>query len=160
MKRQNSFAAYILIGIGVYFLLRELRIPIITDFYSWPTFLIIIGVALLIHSYTSKDYQHLFSGTIVLGLGIHFHGIEYYQFWIDHWAVYPMIVGIAFIVRSLRTKKGFVTGLIVTGISVLFMFSVRLPPTLSWIYDVTAFLEKFWPVILIGIGIYWLKKKK
>ncbi|MGP4108405.1 LiaI-LiaF-like domain-containing protein [Virgibacillus sp. L01] len=160
MKRQNSFAAYILIGIGVYFLLRELRIPIITDFYSWPTFLIIIGLALLIHSYTSKDYQHLFSGTIVLGLGIHFHGIEYYQFWIDHWAVYPMIVGIAFIVRALRTKKGLVTGLVVTGISVLFMFSVRLPPAFNWIYDVTAFLEKFWPVILIVIGFYWLKKKK
>ncbi|MBP1947693.1 LiaI-LiaF-like domain-containing protein [Virgibacillus litoralis] len=160
MKRQNSFAAYILIGIGVYFLLRELRIPIITDFYSWPTFLIIIGLALLIHSYTSKDYQHLFSGTIVLGLGIHFHGIEHYAFWIDHWAVYPMIVGIAFIVRSLRTKKGFLIGLIITGISILFMFSVKLPPTLNWIYDVTAFLEKFWPVILIAIGIYWLKKKK
>ncbi|SDQ45800.1 hypothetical protein SAMN05216232_1674 [Virgibacillus subterraneus] len=160
MKRQNSFVAYILIGIGVYFLLRELRIPIITDFYSWPTFLIIIGLALLIHSYTSKDYQHLFSGTIVLGLGIHFHGIEHYAFWIDHWAVYPMIVGIAFIIRSLRTKKGFLTGLIFTGTSILFMFSVKLPPTFNWIYDVTAFLEKFWPVILIGIGIYWLKKKK
>ncbi|MFB4166628.1 LiaI-LiaF-like domain-containing protein [Virgibacillus sp. JSM 102003] len=160
MKRQNSFAAYILIGIGVYFLLRELRIPIITDFYSWPTFLIIIGLALLIHSYTSKDYQHLFSGTIVLGLGIHFHGIEYYQFWIDHWAVYPMIVGIAFIVRALRTKKGFATGLILTGLSILFMFSIRLPSAFNWIYELTAFLEKFWPVILIGIGIYWLKKKK
>lgn len=160
MKRQNSFAAYILIGIGVYFLLRELRIPIITDFYSWPTFLIIIGLALLIHSYTKKDYQHLLSGTIVLGLGIHFHGIKYYQFWIDHWAVYPMIVGIAFIVRALRTKNGFLTGLILTGLSIFFMFSVRLPPAFNWIYDVTAFLEKLWPVILIGIGIYWLKRKK
>ncbi|WP_164668461.1 LiaI-LiaF-like domain-containing protein [Virgibacillus doumboii] len=160
MKRQNSFAAYILIGIGVYFLLRELKIPIITDFYSWPTLLIIIGLALLIHSYTSKDYQHLFSGTIVLGLGIHFHGLSHYGFWIDHWAVYPMIVGIAFIVRGLRTKKGFLAGVLVTVISILLIFSVRLPATFSWIYDLTALLERFWPLILIGIGIYWLKRKK
>lgn len=160
MKRQNSFAAYILIGIGVYFLLRELKIPIITDFYSWPTLLIIIGIALLIHSYTSKDYQHLFSGTVVLGLGIHFHGLGHYSFWIDHWAVYPMIVGIAFVVRGLRTKKGVLTGILITGISILLLFSVRLPASFGWIYDLTAFLEKFWPLILIGIGVYWLKKKK
>lgn len=160
MKRQNSFAAYILIGIGVYFLLRELKIPIITDFYSWPTLLIIIGLALLIHSYTSKDYQHLFSGTIVLGLGIHFHGIEHYVFWIDHWAIYPLIVGIAFIVRAIRTKKGFFPGILLTGLSIIMIFSVQLPATFNWIYDITAFLERFWPIILIGIGIYWLKKKK
>ncbi|GGJ84244.1 hypothetical protein GCM10007063_03450 [Lentibacillus kapialis] len=160
MKRQHSFAAYMLIGIGVYFLLRELRLPIVTDFYSWPTLLIIIGIALLIHSYTSRDYQHLLSGTIVLGLGIHFHGLRHYTFWIDHWAVYPLIVGIAFIVRGLRTKHGVFTGVIITALSILFMFSVRLPASLEWIYDLTALLERFWPLILIGIGIYWLRRKK
>lgn len=160
MKKQNSFAAYILIGIGVYFLLKELKIPIITDFYSWPTLLIIIGIALLIHSYSSKDYQHLFSGTVVLGLGIHFHGLEHYSFWIDHWAVYLLIVGVAFIIRALRTKKGFIIGIILTGLAILLIFSVQLPGWTGWIYDVTAAIEDFWPVILIVIGIYWLKKKK
>ncbi|WP_369693658.1 DUF5668 domain-containing protein [Lentibacillus sp. CBA3610] len=160
LKRQHSFAAYILIGIGVYFLLRELKIPIITDFYSWPTLLIIIGIALLIHSYTSKDYQHLLSGTIVLGLGIHFHGLNHYTFWIDHWAVYPLIVGIAVIVRSLRTKHGLFTGILISAISILLIFSIRLPAAFDWVYDLTALLERFWPLILIGIGIYWLKKKR
>nr|WP_010531143.1 DUF5668 domain-containing protein [Lentibacillus jeotgali] len=159
MKRQHSFAAYLLIGIGVYFLLRELKVPIVTDFYSWTTLLIIIGIALLIHSYTSRDYQHLLSGTIVLGLGIHFHGLNHYTFWIDHWAVYPLIAGIAFIVRGLRTKSGVFTGIIMTAISILLMFSVQLPAPLDWIYDLTSLLEQFWPLILIGIGIYWLKKK-
>ncbi|HLR62622.1 MAG TPA: DUF5668 domain-containing protein [Lentibacillus sp.] len=160
MKRQHSFAAYMLIGIGVYFLLRELKIPIITDFYSWPTLLIIIGIALLIHSYTSRDYQHLLTGTAVLGLGIHFHGLSHYTFWIDHWAVYPLIAGIAFIVRGLRTKSGLFTGVIITAISIFLMFSVQLPAPLGWVYDLTSLLERFWPLILIGIGIYWLKKKK
>ncbi|SFD58582.1 hypothetical protein SAMN05216238_102300 [Lentibacillus persicus] len=159
MKRQHSFAAYILIGIGIYFLLRELKIPIITDFYSWPTLLIIIGIALLIHSYTSKDYQHLFSGTIVMGIGIHFHGLTHYDFWIDHWAIYPLIIGIAFIVRALRTKKGMLTGILISAVSILLIFSIQLPAAFNWIYDLTSLLERFWPLILIGVGIYWLKKK-
>ncbi|WP_342447717.1 LiaI-LiaF-like domain-containing protein [Lentibacillus salicampi] len=160
LKRQHSFAAYILIGIGVYFLLRELKIPIITDFYSWPTLLIIIGIALLIHSYTARDYQHLLSGTIVLGLGIHFHGLNHYTFWIDHWAVYPLMVGIAFIIRGLRTKSGIFTGIIISAISIFLIFSVQLPAAFGWVYDVTSLLERFWPIILIIIGIYWLKRKK
>lgn len=160
MKRQNTFAAYLLIGIGLYFLLRKLEIPIITDFYSWPTLLIIIGIALLIHSYTSKDYQHLLSGTIILGIGIHFHGVNHYDFWIDHWAVYLLIVGIAFIVRAIRTKRGFLTGAILIGLAILFIFSFKLPRMFNWIYDVTGILETFWPLLLIVIGIFWLKKKK
>ncbi|WP_188453492.1 LiaI-LiaF-like domain-containing protein [Virgibacillus oceani] len=160
MKKQNSFAGYLLIGIGAYFLLRELKLPIITDFYSWPTLLIVIGLALLIHSYSSKDYQNLFSGTIVLGLGIHFHGNEHYSFWIDHWAIYPLIVGIAFIVRYLKTKTGLLAGTILIGVSLLLIFSIRLPAWFDWIYIVINFIESFWPILLIGIGVYLLRKKK
>lgn len=160
MKKQHTFAGFLLIGIGLYFLLRQLELPIITDFYSWPTLLIIIGLAFLIHSYTSKDYQKLFSGTIILGLGIHFHGVNHYAFWIDDWGVYPLIVGIAFIVRFLKTKKGLMPGLVLIGLSLLIIFAINLPPYLNWIYPVLEFLEKFWPIVLIGFGIYFLKRKK
>ncbi|WP_088050788.1 LiaI-LiaF-like domain-containing protein [Virgibacillus dakarensis] len=160
MKKQNSFAGYLLIGIGGYFLLRELKVPIITDFYSWTTLLIIIGLALLIHSYSSKDYQNLFVGTIILGLGIHFHGMNHYAFWIDHWAVYPLIVGIAFIVRSLKTKKGLLPGVILIGGSLLLIFSIQLPAWFNWIYIIVDYLERYWPIAIIIIGIFLLKRKK
>ncbi|GGB28069.1 hypothetical protein F3157_00860 [Virgibacillus dakarensis] len=160
MKKQNSFAGYLLIGIGGYFLLRELKVPIITDFYSWTTLLIIIGLALLIHSYSSKDYQNLFVGTIILGLGIHFHGMNHYAFWIDHWAVYPLIVGIAFIVRSLKTKKGLLPGVILIGGSLLLIFSIQLPAWFNWIYIIVDYLESYWPIAIIIIGIFLLKRKK
>ncbi|GAA0601330.1 hypothetical protein GCM10009001_17550 [Virgibacillus siamensis] len=160
MKKRNTFAAYLLIGVGIFFLLRKLEIPIITDFYSWPTLLIIIGLALLLYSYTTNDYQHLFSGTLILGIGIHFHGMTHYEFWIDHWAVYLLIVGIAFIVRAIRTRKGFVMGVILIGLAIMFIFSFKLPGKFDWVYDITAVLESFWPLFLIGLGVYWLKKKK
>lgn len=160
MKKQNLFVAYLLIGIGIYFLLKQLHVPIFTNFYSWPTLLIIIGSALLLHSYSSKDYQNLFSGTILLGLGIHFHGLEHYSFWIDHWAVYPFIIGIAFIVRYLRTKRGLFVGIILVGISSLMIFSITVPTWFRWIYTLIDLLEKFWPIAIIVLGIYFLMKKK
>lgn len=160
MKKKHTFSGFLLIGIGLYFLLRQLELPIITDFYSWPTLLIIIGLAFLIHSYTSKDYQNLFSGTIILGLGIHFHGVNHYSFWIDNWGVYLLIVGIAFIVRFLKTKKGLVPGIILIGLSLIVIFAVNLPPYLNWIYPILELLERFWPIVLIGLGIYYLKRKK
>ncbi|MUK86956.1 hypothetical protein GMD78_00885 [Ornithinibacillus sp. L9] len=160
MKKSNSFFAYILIGIGVYFLLRQLKVPIITDFYSWPTLFIIVGGALLIHSYRARDYHHLFTGTLILGLGIHFHGKEHYTFWIDHWAMYPLIVGIAFLIRYLKTKNGLLYSVILIGFSLIMIFSVSLPETFHWIYPIISFFESYWPIALIIIGIYLLRKKK
>lgn len=160
MKKQNALPAYILIGIGIFFLLRQLKLPIITDFYSWQTIIIIIGLALLIHSYTSKSYHNLFSGSILLGIGIHLHGIQHYDFWIDHWAVYPLIIGIAFLVRRTKVKQGLFPGVILTAVSILLIFSVSLPPWLDWFYQVIDTLEQFWPVVLILIGLYLLMKRK
>ncbi|WP_042146198.1 LiaI-LiaF-like domain-containing protein [Paucisalibacillus sp. EB02] len=159
MKNKNALTAYVLIGIGLYFLLRQLKLPIFTDFYSWPTILIIIGLALLIYSFQTKDYNSLFSGTLVFGLGIHFHGIRHYSFWIDHWAMYPLIVGIAFLVRYVKTKQGLLPGLILLLISCIFIFSINIPSWFNWIHDVVNFIDVYWPIVLVIIGIYLLKKK-
>lgn len=160
MKKQHSIGAYILIGIGVFFLLRQLKIPILTNFYSWQTIVIIIGLALLIHSYKTKSYQNIFSGTVILGIGIHFHGLEHYAFWIDHWAVYILIIGLAFLIRYMKTKDGFLYGILLTGLAILLLFPVQLPNWLSWVYTLFDFVERFWAVILIIIGIYLLRRGK
>ncbi|MEN2467175.1 DUF5668 domain-containing protein [Ornithinibacillus sp. FSL M8-0202] len=159
MKNKNTLTAYLLIGIGLYFLFRELKLPIFTDFYSWPTILIIIGLAMLIYSFKVKDYNSLFSGTLLLGFGIHFHGIRHYSFWIDHWAMYPLIIGIAFLIRYIKTKKGLLPGLILTLLSGVFIFSVNIPPWFNWIHDVVNFAQVYWPIVLVVIGIYLLMKK-
>jgi uncharacterized membrane protein len=159
MKNKNTLTAYLLIGIGLYFLLRQLKLPIFTDFYSWPTILIIIGLALLIYSFQIKDYNQLFSGTLLLGLGIHFHGIRHYSFWIDHWAMYPLIIGIAFLVKYMKTKQGLVPGLVLIIIACIFIFSLNIPSWFSWVNDIVNFINVYWPIVLVAIGIYLLKKK-
>lgn len=160
MKKNNSFVAYLLIGIGIYFLLKQFQIPLFMNFYSWPTLLMITGIAFLLHSHRAKDYQNLFTGILILGLGIHFHGLENYPFWIDHWAVYPFIVGIAFIIRYFKTKSGLFVGVILTGVSSIMLFSITVPSWFNWIYNITDLLENFWAIAIIILGIYLLIRKK
>ncbi|UOQ86182.1 LiaI-LiaF-like domain-containing protein [Gracilibacillus salinarum] len=158
--KKNGLVAYLLIGIGIYFLLRELRIPVFTDFYSWPTLLILVGVAFLIYAFSIKDYTNIFPGVILLGLGIHFHSLNHYPFWIDHWAMFTIIVAIAFLARALKTKNGFFPGLILLAISLFAIFADQQPSWFNWINQVMLWLERFWPIILIALGAYLLLKKK
>lgn len=153
MRKQNTFIAYLLIGIGLFFLLKQFNIPLLNNFYSWPTLLIIVGGALLFHSYTVKEHQNILGGAIVLGIGIHFHGLENYSIWISDWAVYPLIVGIAFFLQFLQTKRGFVPSVILIGISSFFLFASQMP---AWFGKV----ESYWPIILIVFGFLLLKKGK
>lgn len=160
MKKQHILTAYILIGLGVYFLIRQLELALFENFYSWPTFLIIIGIAFLAYSYSTKEYNNIFTGVLLLGLGIHFHGLENYDFWFDHWSAFALIVGLAFLFRFFKTKRGFIPATVLIGIAILMIFSVTLPEWFQWIYGVIDFIETFWPVALIVIGVYLLRRKK
>ncbi|QGH35202.1 hypothetical protein GI584_14595 [Gracilibacillus salitolerans] len=158
--KNNGLVAYLLIGIGLYFLLRELRLPILTDFYSWPTLLILIGAAFLIHAFSSRDFKNVFPGILLLGLGIHFHAITHYGFWIDHWGMYTLIIAIAFLARAIKTRKGFIPGIILLVISIFAIFVDNQPGWFNWIHQLMNWIKRFWPIVLIGLGVYLLLKKR
>lgn len=160
MKKQKIFVAYILIGTGIYFLIRQLNLSFFANFYTWSTFLMIIGISFLLYSLSTKEFENIFVGILLLGLGIHFHGLENYLFWFDHWSVYLLIIGIAFLGRFFYTRKGLLQAGIFISIAILMIFSIKLPSWFQWIYGITDFLETFWPVALIVFGIYLLKFKK
>lgn len=159
MKKKHSLLAYLCIGIGIFLLLRELRIPFFVDLYSWQSFLIVIGIGIIIHSYTTKTYQNLFIGTLLFGIGIHLHGVKHYSFWVDDWSVYFIIIGLAFIIRYTKTKKGFFLGVLSILLGLLFLFSDQLSLYTSWLEPIVSLLERFWPVLLILLGMFMLKRK-
>lgn len=159
MKKKHSLLAYLCIGIGIFFLLRELRLPFFTDFYSWQSLLIVIGLGIIIHSYTTRAYHNLFLGTLLLGIGIHLHGIKHYDFWVSDWSVYLIIVGIAFIIRYTKTKKGVLVGIFFILAGILFLFSEQLSLYTSWMTPIVQILERFWPILLILLGFFMLKRK-
>lgn len=159
MRKQSNLTAYLLIVIGGYFLLKQFDLPLLSDFSSWPTLIMLIGIAFLLNSFTTKDYANLFSGVLILGLGIHFHGLNNYSNWIDHWAVYPFIIGIAYLIRFLKTKNGLIPGLLLIGFSSIMIFSITMPSWFNFIYFISDLLERFWPIAIIILGVYILKKK-
>ncbi|WP_458412310.1 LiaI-LiaF-like domain-containing protein [Schinkia sp. CFF1] len=155
MKRQGFFLGVILIGLGVYFLMDQLNIPVMHKLFTWPTLLLIIGIAFLLQVYVAHDRQSIFPGVILTGLGIHFHGRELFSFWPDHWAIYTLIVGIAFIAQHQR-----ILGILLVVISLLGLFYDGVIGWLSYISEAVGWLVHFWPVLLILLGVYILVKKK
>lgn len=159
MRERNTLIAYLLIGFGIYFLIKQLNFTFFQSFVGWPTIVAIIGLAFLLHSYTAKVSEHILIGSILVGFGIHFHGLHHYVFWYDHWSVYTLIVGIAYFIFFFKTKKGFMPAVILVSLSVVMLFSITLPDWFKPIYGIIDFIETFWPVLLIGLGIYFLWRK-
>lgn len=160
MTKQHTFSGILLIGLGLYFLLKEFEIPIVTHFYSWPTILMIIGVALLLHSYITNEYESIMSGAILLGLGVHFHGLYYYSFWINHWGIFPLIFGIAFLLKYQKTKKGIIPGLLLVSGAIFAIFVSNKPGWFYWVTLMVNFIETFWPLLLVIFGLYLLFFRK
>lgn len=159
LRKQNLFVAYLLIGLGVYFLIKQLNLVFFQPFIGWPTIVIIIGIAFLLHSYATKEKQNIFIGVILLGIGIHFHGLQNYDFWYNHWSIYTLIVGFAYLIRFFYMKKGFILSIVLITISIIMIFSISLPEWFQGVYGIIDFIETFWPIILIVIGIYFIRKK-
>lgn len=160
MRKQNFLTAFVLIGIGLYFLLQQLNFPFMQNFSTWPSLLMIFGACLLLHSYISRDYDKIFPGVILLGLGIHLHAVAVYPNWIEHWSIYAIIIGLAFLLRYQKTKSGLYIGLISLLIGLFFLLSMTNTLFSQSIQNVLGSLENYWPVGLILIGIYLLFKKK
>ncbi|MFZ3588357.1 LiaI-LiaF-like domain-containing protein [Bacillus sp. DJP31] len=160
LKKQGVFPGIILIGIGIYFLLDQLHFPALSMFYSWPTLLIIIGVAFLSQAYTSRDYQNIVPGFILVGLGVHFHLLELVSFWPDHWAMFTCIIGIAFLLRYQQTKSGLLPGIVLLLLSILALFYHEVIGWLGWVGTIVELAEHYWPIGLILVGVYLLFFKK
>ncbi|MBU5593608.1 hypothetical protein KQI76_00345 [Amphibacillus sp. MSJ-3] len=160
MRKQNYLTAYILIGVGLYFLLQQWQIPLLENFTTWPTLLMILGFSLLIHGYLSRDHDKLFPGVVLLGIGIHFHAISIYPNWIDHWSVYAIIIGLAFLIRYQKTKVGLYPGLILLLTGLFVLLSLTNSQFSQSVNQLLRVLENYWPVSLIIFGVYLLIKKR
>ncbi|GAA0456729.1 LiaI-LiaF-like domain-containing protein [Alkalibacillus silvisoli] len=159
MRQNKSFVAIILIGFGFYFLMQQYTIPVLSQFNTWPTILVILGVAFLFSAYGNRQYDNILPGIILFGLGIHFHAINHSANWIDHWGMYTLIIGVAFILRAQKTNQGTIIGIILIIISFVALSSFAMPSWFGWLDFLFNSIEQFWPLLLIIIGLTLLFKK-
>ncbi len=158
MKRKGIFPGMLLVGVGLFFLLQQWNVPFMTQLLSWPSILLIIGLAFLFQSYLGNDTQYLFSGWLLAGLGVHFHGNYLITNWPTHWSMYTFIVGGAFLMQYNKTKRdGLLAGICFIILSLLGLFYTSFMETFQSFFHL---IEGFWPIVLIIIGLYLLVKRK
>ncbi|WYP25423.1 hypothetical protein NSQ54_13995 [Alkalihalobacillus sp. FSL W8-0930] len=146
----------LLIGLGSYFLLQAFPQLAGNQLLTWPSILLIIGLSLLFQS--KYDGFLSFPGALLIGLAIHYHGMQLVSFWPSHLGMYPLIISMSFLFLYTRTKhQGLVPGILLFLLA-LFMLS----PWKLYLQN-PAFLpfgDYFWPVVLIVIGVIMLYQKK
>ncbi|WP_026690554.1 LiaI-LiaF-like domain-containing protein [Alteribacter aurantiacus] len=159
-KRKNLVPGLVLILAGVYFLAQQMNweIPLSNTLFSWPSVLLIIGLLFSGQGVSNKDDGQLFSGLILTGLGIHFHGVHTYGLWSHHWTYFTFIIGVAFLGKYFFTRRdGWLPGVFLVGISILNEFYQG---TVVLIRESLGVFASYWPVLLIGIGLYLMFFRK
>ncbi len=154
------FPGFILIIIGLYFLLQQLNIsiPFAHVLFAWPSILFIIGLVLSFQGFSNKDDNKMFSGMMLLGLGVFFHGVHTFGYWSYYWGYFTLIISVAFFMKYFVGKRDGLAPGIVLMIITLFAFYNHFIST--WVKQFFGGFDVIWPIILIGVGIYLIFFRK
>ena len=160
MKSNSFFSAIILIGFGLYFLLAQLNVAIVQTFLYWPTLLCIIGLAFLLQFFKSKNYELILPGTILFGLGIHFHAVLSFGLWQNELGIILFIVSLGLLLQSLKSRNGLVVSLLMFFLSMFLVFNESVISLLATLGISLSVSFSLWPFLLIAVGILLLFMKK
>ena len=156
MKRENLIWGIILIGLGVAFLLNQL-FPGLFGWFEWPWILIGLGGIFALASLISRTGGLMIPGLILLGLG----GIFLYQSrtgnwdsWAYVWALMPALAGLGMVIGSLYDDEMRPTRtpgaiMLVGGLAALLIFGAAF----TGAFGLSADILRFWPVVLILLGL-------
>jgi hypothetical protein len=157
MKQQSKFSGFILLGIGLFFFAIRMNFDLIQPYLTWPTLIIIIGLALLLQASSGKDSASIFSGVFLTGLGIHFHAVTKIASWPEPLQMITLLTGIAFLIQYKKAKEGLIPGLLLTILSLWFIFFNNNTPSVQNIF---ARVENLWPIVLMIVGAYFIFFRK
>lgn len=143
----------ILVSVGAAFLLAELNI--IKSEMIWPMFILAPGLGFLI-MYFYNENRRANAGLLIPGMITSLIGAFFFYLnatdWKNMeflWPVFPMIVGVSFLAfyfgggRQKKDQGILIPAGILLGVGILFVIFAR-------------FSYKFWPVILIVLGLIML----
>ncbi|MEH6954022.1 LiaI-LiaF-like domain-containing protein [Neobacillus drentensis] len=161
MKNQRIFPGIILIGFGVYFLLQQAGITIFQQFFTWPTLLMIVGIAFLGQGYSAHESESILPGVIMTGFGLHFLLVGKIPIWpSNNIGMLILIISIGCFLRFQKTNAGLFQAFLFLILAVLLLFYNKITAYFDLLQNGMSFVWKFWPALLIVVGIYFLLKKK
>jgi hypothetical protein len=158
---KNLFPSVILIGFGLYFFFQNADIPFSYPLFSWPTIIFIVGLAFLLQAYVGKDFEMIIPSILFLGLGIHFHLVQYWNIQFDHIGVIILFIALGFYLRYQKTKSGLFYFWLFLILALIQLFYDRF---LNWFGGIETRIGGFhslWPIILVLVGgyLFFFKRK-
>jgi hypothetical protein len=160
VKNQRIFPGIILIGVGAYFFLQQLNLTILPEFFTWPTLMLIIGIAFLGQGYIGGDFEAILPGVILVGFGLYFHVLSHYAFWNNQVGAFVLIIGIGCLLRYQKTHTGLFQAVLFLILSIILLYYDKFSSDLGLLQNGVSIIWKFWPLIIIVIGFFLLYKRK
>ncbi|WP_141431872.1 LiaI-LiaF-like domain-containing protein [Bacillus sp. 03113] len=161
MKTQRVFAGIILLGFGAYIFLQQSTFTMLQPYFTWPTLLIIVGIAFLFQGYGSKNADSILPGVILTGFGLHFHLVNRISIWPDQIGMFIFIIALGFLLRSQKSGSGSFQGVLFLILSIILLFYDDIINRLTFlknsIIDVKYFVPGF--CFLAGIYLLFIKRK-
>lgn len=155
MKRDSLVWGIVLILLGVGFLVYQWNPGLFAGF-SWPWLLLGMGAIFVVASLVTRTGGMMIPGLILLGLG----GIFTYQIntgdwgsWAYVWPLMPGLAGLGMFIGGLydpELAEARPVGIIMAVVS-LIVFAI-----LGGIFGLDPGLLRFWPVLLILLGLFVL----
>lgn len=159
-RNQRIFPGIILIGFGAYFFSQQTGLMISQQFYTWPTLLLIVGIAFLGQGYIGKEYDAILPGVILVGFGLHYHFLTKIAIWANHLGTFILIIALGCFLRYQKTHTGLFQANLFLILAIFLMFYDKITTDFGLLQNSVSFAWKFWPLILIVVGIFFLFKKK
>ncbi|TVP85821.1 MAG: hypothetical protein EA344_04375 [Alkalicoccus sp.] len=156
MNANQAVAGMSLLAAGVYIIisLTGFDVPFAHIIFQWPTILLGIGLVMMWQAFTRRDDSSMFSGVLLTGLGLLFHGGHTFQLWSYDWPYFTLIIGLAFLLKhSIQKRGGLAAGFILLIITAAGVFSSVLTPIFE---DRASGLQWILPVVLVLAGLYFL----
>lgn len=155
MRRYSSLIVGVLfILVGILLLLNRLHVLFLSWHKLLPLALLVIGLYFFYQVILGKK-ENAFLGTVFLVLAGFFalknyHFIHFFHLY-EYWPIFFVALGLGFIV--LYVFKPADWALLIPGSILTFMGIVILLHTVNVSFVVIRFVQKFWPLVLVIIGI-------
>lgn len=160
MKSYKLFTGIVLVGFGIYFLLNELNVSPFQSFYSWPTLLIIVGLAFLFQGFLGKDHGSILPGVILTGFGLHFHLVNKLSIWPDDTGTFLLIIALGFILFNQKAGTGLMNGMLFLVLAGFLLFYEEIIASITFIHLSEEMLKFLTPLLFLLIGGYFLLAKR
>lgn len=162
MAKKGLFSGAVFLGFGFYFLLKQYDVAFFKPFLNWPTLLVIVGLGFLLQGYIKGEHAAILPGTVIAGIGLHFHIIEQLDSWQDPAGVFLLLISIGLLLTYVKSGEGIAAGLIFLSASAIVLFFDRIVDWASAEGLDVSLLDRFWPFLYLAAGAYFiiLQRKK